>query len=416
MSTAQKWFVSDGEYLASTEDYAVVGRAAGWVKQRLREDYYRGEDHPRPDQAFQTNLRIMFDDPAQDDVLNLDPGHQLLYLDVDSKDPGHQTTCRQLAKENFLEEELEQTNQAKEKLVNYLVDDLHDPNDMEEGEDPAEWSRKNREYVIEMLSHGAGSMSHNLVDYILSLKTDAERDEALRILSGQALRKSPRPVGLLIHATDDCTSETLGKMTGWVAAYHLRNDLITIKRFLSDETHHPLSEKWIDDLPDDGICFHGRPSVFVAKLLELREKLQNKEDALADPQVSARRLLVYYDITRWIVKHWKALAAITQVEDERPMTDEDFGKIKIMRNTIYDLAASINFSYTIPKASDGQRKGVHGFKSMEYALEKHEEFIRDEVLSLKEAGQETAAQNAAKVYGEILGKLQQFNMDPDKPL
>ena len=417
MSTAKKWFVSDREYLASVEDYAVVGRSAAQVKNLMREDdplLDADHDDDTSHGVFETNLQKVFDDPTQEDVLHLSAGHQLLYVDVDCKNSDHQTACRQLTEGDFLDEELEQTKQAKEKITDYLVN-LHEPKNMK-GEDPEEWARKNREYVVRLISWGAGSMSHRLVDYVMGLKTDAERDEALRILSGQALRKSPRPVGLLISVTDDLTSEEAGKKTGWVAAYLLRNDLITIKRFLADETHHPLSDKWSDDLPDDGICFHGRPSVFVAKLLELREVLQNKQEALANPQIFGHRLRVYFNIAQWLIKHWKALASLTQVIDERPTTDEDLTKIKIMLNTIYDLSSSIKFSYAIPKAPAGQLKAIREFEKMQVAMETQEDFIREEAIRFKEVGQEIAAQNTANLYGEMLEKLQRFNMDPEKPL
>ncbi|KAL8954450.1 MAG: hypothetical protein Q9183_007115 [Haloplaca sp. 2 TL-2023] len=426
MSTAKKWFVSDGEYWASVEDYAVVGRLATQIQRILSGvDYccdgdcaaHGDDDKPR---VFQTTLEKVIDYPTWAYFSkDLFAGYQLLYLDVDCKNPEHQKACRQLTKEDFLDEELESTKQAREKIIDYMME--NDPKDvMGQGEEGLrlglrEWP-KDRDFHEQTISWFAGHLQPAKIDYIMGLKADAERDEALKVLSCQGLRKSPRPVGVLISVVDDLTSEEVGKRTGWVAAYHLRNDTMTIKRFLADETHHPFSDKWVDDLPNDGICFHGRPSAFVAKLVELREKLQSKKDALADPQIFGHRLLVYFDIAQWFGMHWKALASLTQVGDERPMTDEDLTKIKTMLITIYDLSSCIEFSPTVPKAPAGQRKAGKEFRKMQATMEKREEFLRKEAIALKEAGQEIAAQNAASLYGETLEKLKRFNMDPEKPL
>ncbi|KAL8700411.1 MAG: hypothetical protein Q9201_005458 [Fulgogasparrea decipioides] len=424
MSVAGKWFVPDTEFLAAKEDYAVVGEPAAYIRRLLREESSYPENDPDHEgeslSASVTNKEREW--TIQDelngfdygDVFGIGAGRQLLYADVDRDDPEHRNISQRIANEGSLKEKSEKNEEAKKKVIDYLVG-LHDPVDREESESVEEWTRKNRAYVVKLISKSYGIISHKLVNYLLSIDNEADRRETLVGLSGQALRKTQRPVLLYIGMIDDCTSEELGNRRGWAIAYDFYIDHLIIKPFLADETHHPLAEKWNIELPEDGISFSGRPSTFVGRLLKLHADVEGKEYQ-KDPRTFGHKILVYYHVLEWLIEHWKPLASIKQVEGESPMTDHDLTKLKFLLDFIEEESAHIPCPYKLQKPPAGKPGTIREFAHMQTTLEDYEEIIRGEVIKAKEAGRETAAQNAAKLYGQMLEQLRSFNLEPEKEI
>ncbi|KAL8728250.1 MAG: hypothetical protein Q9181_005416 [Wetmoreana brouardii] len=424
MSATSKWFVPDTEFLAAKEDYAVVGEPAAYIRRLLREESsYPENDSDHEDESLsasvtnkerESTIQNELNEFDYGDIFGIGAGRRLLYADVDRDDPEHRNICQRIANEGSLKEMSEKSKEAKEKIIEHLVG-LHDPGDREESESVEEWTRKNRAYVVKLISMSHGLMSRKLVNYVLSIDNEADRREILVGLSGQALRKTQRPVLLYIGMVDDCSSEEVGNRKGWAIAYDFYIDHLIIKPFLADESHHPLAEKWNIELPEDGISFSGRPSAFIGRLLKLHADIESKEYE-KDPLAFGHRMLVYYHVLEWIIENWKPLASIKQAEGESPMIDDDLTKLNILLDLIEEESAHIQCPYKLQKAPVGKPGTIREFAHMQTTLEDYEEIIRGQVIKAKEAGRETAAQNAAKLYGQMLEQLRSFNMDPDKEL
>ncbi|KAL8718752.1 MAG: hypothetical protein Q9225_004149 [Loekoesia sp. 1 TL-2023] len=432
MSSSSFWFAPDAEYYAATEDYAIVNESASWVRRGLYEEelFLHDDDENSNDgendlgKECKLTLRDVLTDPiAYGNCLGLRTDTQLLYADVDSNDPSHLEINKRVAKEGFLEEESDRSKKTKENLIDHLVSLSHKPldsydsdygdiDDVDEVDDPDEAKAK-RERILRALERTHGLVSPRKVDYILSLEDEGDRREVLNICSNQAIRKLQRPVILLVGMVEEPSAEESKTKKGWAIVYNLYNNRITVKPFLSDETHHPLAEKWDADLPDDGISLTGHPSAFVEKILQLQAEIESKKHE-EDPLTYASRILVYYLIAKWLVRHWKALTGIKQADDVAAMTDEGLEKVNEAKGIM--LAKSARIELPSKKQQPTAKKAIRSFGFLLSDLEDYEMTIRSEAVKAKEAGNEAAAENAAKLYDQLREQLQAFNMDPEKEL
>ncbi|KAI4125505.1 MAG: hypothetical protein LQ338_004207 [Usnochroma carphineum] len=412
MSTSSFWFVPDEEYFAATEDCAVVNEPASSARRRFFEDIvdFRDDDTLVGEQEYRTTFNDEINDPlSYGDCYGFGVDIQLLYADVDRNDPGHKEIGKRAAKEGLREEDKEETEDVSEKLISNMLKCLHFREEVDDGTKLSKEERRTK--IIEYLRIPHVGLSARRVDYILGTKSEEERRELLSVFSGQYRRRTQRPVVLLVGMIDKYSTEELGSKEGWAVAYNFYDNHLVIKPFFADVNHHPLAEKWDMELPDDGISFRGRPSAFVAKLLQLHEDLENKAHD-ENPIAYGYRMLAYYHVAWWVVEHWEALAEIKQVEGEAPMTDQQRTQVKDLMKLMLKVSANIEFPYK--KQKPAERKSITSFKHLQVDLENLEDAIRSEAIEAKEAGNEAAANNAAKFYTKLLEQLQSFNMDPEK--
>ncbi|KAL8774190.1 MAG: hypothetical protein Q9194_004112, partial [Teloschistes cf. exilis] len=383
-------FVPDAEFFASTEDYAIVGQPENMIHPLvgnyeegfLEQDFLHDEDEEAQEHENITHL---------------------LYADVDCNDPEHKTIRRRVAVEGCLKEESEKSKEAREKLIEHLViANLSHLSVEETGECTAE----ERENTTKLLEHAPGMMSRKTVDYILSLEDKGERRETLNVLSGQHLRKTQRPVLLLIGMVEKHSMEEVETNEGWAIAYNFYEDRLIIKPFFSDKAHHSLAEKCDTDLPANGISFSGRPSGVVERFWKIHGDIQKKEHD-KDTTAFSYRVLVTLFTTLCAIKHAEGDNSPTLSKDEKP-------KAKEAVMTILEAMDKVKLNRKTRKPDEEDAFGV--FKHMQGLLEINEPPIRRDVVKVKEAGREVAAQNAAKLYGRFLEQLRSFNLDPEKEM
>lgn len=227
------------------------------------------------------------------------------------------------------------------------------------------------------------------------------------------MRKLQRPVILLVGMVEKPSAEESETKRGWAIVYNLYNNRVTVKPFLSDKTHHPLAEKWDVDLPDDGISLTGHPSAFVEKILQLQADIKSKKHG-RDPLTYGSRILVYYLIAKWLVRHWKALTGIKKADDVAAMTDEELETVNEAKGIM--LAKSARIELPSKKQQRTAKKAIRAFGFLLSDLEDYEMAIRSKAVRAKEAGNEAAAKNAAKLYSQLWEQLQAFDIDPEKGL
>ncbi|KAI4100529.1 MAG: hypothetical protein L6R37_005396 [Teloschistes peruensis] len=420
MSTASKWFVPDAEFFASTEDYALVGQPENMIhplvghyeEDFLEQYFFHNEDEEAQEHENITVAKEFSQSRSFGDIFGLGHSQQLLYADVDCSDPEHKTIRRRVAVEGCLKEESQKSKEAREKLIEHLViANLSHLSVEEVGECTAE----EREDPIQLLEDSPGMVSRKTVDYILSLEDKGERRETLNVLSGQHLRKIQRSVLLLIGMVEKHSMEEVETNEGWAIAYNFYEDRLIIKPFFSDKAHHPLAEKWDTDLPDDGISFSGRPSGIVERFWKIHGDIQKKEQE-KDTTAFSYRVLVTLFTMRWIREHWQTLCAIKYAEgDNSPtLSKDEKPKVKEAVMTILEAMDKVKLDRKTRKPDEEDAFGV--FKHMQGLLEINEPPIRRDVVKVKEAGREVAAQNAAKLYGRLLEQLRSFNLDPEKEI
>lgn len=419
MSRASLWFVSDEEFDIATEDYALVNESASWLQNGLADNStYVGDDDDFDDEHYdEEGRRLTFQDVAKNIVsytnsFALNAGSQLIYADVDGDDKIHRDINTRVAKQGFLDEAPEKCKQAREKLIHYLVQIPYDRH-VEEGrgsspEPDAEEKRKDTEAE---LRRNKGLVSPRIIDYLISLEKDEDQEATLSVLSNQALRKTYRPVMLLIGMIDKGSARKPGSKEGWAIAYNFHTNCITIKPYLFDDSHHPLAERWDAELPKDDICFSGQPSDFVGKLSQLTADNKSKDPVKKGVEYGFR-ILVHYFVAHWIVCHGKALTKIPAVGGKAAMTDEELEKVKEAMRAILKESANIDFPEKVQHPTT--RQPIDMFLHLQRDLEGWEPIIRKQAIKAQEAGDEETAHKAAELYENLWQQLQAFNMSPEK--
>ncbi|KAL8828614.1 MAG: hypothetical protein Q9170_006525 [Blastenia crenularia] len=442
MTSTEFWFASDAEYYAATEDCAVVGKPASWVKGSLHDHGLDYEDLNEVYDDLDDDDGVWDDDPqgfskesesALSDALTrmyryanamgLERDKHLLYADVTDED--HVEISKRVAKAGFLEEENNKSKEAREKLIDHLADpQYHIPacnnldSDDEETDEEADVPEARRKCARTNLEHAYGRLSARIVEYIISIQDGDERREVLNIYSNQHLRKLQRPVVLLVGMLEKPPADSPNsRKEGWAIGYDFYKNIVVVKPFLFDKNHHPLAEKWDMDHPNDGICMNGSPTAAIGKIMQLKEDIHSKAHE-KDPLTYTHKILVYYLLGAWLLRHWKALASGKQEYDGAApaltIGGHKFEELSEARGLMLTAAREMENPYA--KTQPAPEKILEGFKYLQSELEHHEMSIRREAVRAKEAGNETAAKNAAKLYGQLLEQLQAFNMNPEKEL
>ncbi|KAL8766557.1 MAG: hypothetical protein Q9209_006700 [Squamulea sp. 1 TL-2023] len=411
MSATSKWFAPANVYLAATEDYAVVGESALYIKNHLIDDptyhnldgFLHGGPEPR--------LVDMLEHPLlYGDIFRDEDGPRLVYADVNRDNEEHQRKWKNAAKAGVLEEESDKIKEAKKKLFEDLS--THYQYCASEESDEDKLPESNHEQLkasIEESHERTGHVSRTMIDHVLKLKDEGDRRDVLTFLSRQHRRKSQRPVLLLIGMVEKFSE---GVKEGWLIGYDFYTNNIIIKPYHAvNTTQHPLAEKWDVDVPEDGVSWKGRPAEFVIKKIHSRAN-PDKDLESADAISSyGYQLLAYYSIARWIFIHWDAVASIEPLmgEDERQ-------KLRKACETMVEQSEDVLFPYKRPEKEGAWAKPMPTFEYMQTLLEDYEMNVRFDALKAKEAGKEDVAQNVAKLYEQLLLQLQSFNANPEKPL
>ncbi|KAI4240566.1 MAG: hypothetical protein L6R40_005054 [Gallowayella cf. fulva] len=428
MSTARRWFVPGTEFLTATEDYAIVGQLAASVQNHLLNDWtFDPWEYDTPQEGENRVFSDKLDHPmACGYCFGFIKDPILLYADVDRNDNEHQEMCKAIAEQGFLAEEDEKSKEAQRKLLDHLSTFYEDSDSdgSEAGGDvgentPVEAKLEDRVASMAEILTRTGFVTGRMIDYLLQLKGEANRRDLLTVLTRQQRRKTQRPVMLLIGTVD----KHLGDVKeGWVAAYDFYDNRIIIKPYLADKTQHPLAEKWDIELPDDGISFSGRPSELVGNLLQLQTQLEDEEwckNQIEDQdksQILGFRMLVYDSVAGWLLSYWDAVTNIEQIDGETPLKKEDSHKIRKLKHTIGDKTSAIEFHYEDQQSPVVSKSSIPTLRYMQMMLEDYEVNVRSDAIKAKEEGKETVAENAAKLYGQLLEQLQSFNLDPEKAL
>ena len=421
-STASRWFVPAEEYLAATEDYAVVGDSAYFVKNHLIDDptYYDILDGALAEDR-EARLIDVLDDPLfHGDIYGTGEGERLVYADVDRDSEEHRQLWKAVAKAGSLEEESAEIKEAKKKLFEHLSAQCHCCSGESSDEDESPESKnEERAASIKKTHERTGHVSSKMIDYVLKLEREQARRNVLTILSRQDRRKSQRPVMLLVGMIDKFSE---GVKEGWLIGYDFYANNIIIKPYHADDrTQHPLAKKWDIDLPDDGVSWKGHPAVFVVdKLFELQTEIENSKNI--EHQTDGKdesysfKLLAYVSVGSWILKHWDAVASIKQTDGTTPLKDEERRRFRAVDNAIDVEAGKLPFPFKKRHRQDVSASSVPTMQSTQRMLEDCEMNVRRDALRAKDAGKENVAQNVAKLYEQLLGRLQSFNLNPEKPL
>ncbi|MCJ1299792.1 hypothetical protein MMC08_002585 [Hypocenomyce scalaris] len=393
--TAARWFVNNAEWAASTSDYAVVAHSAASVRSSLQ-DY-----DENPPFGFEKNfIGLIAEIEYRSSPYELAGEGSLVYADVNQADPGHRAQLlSKWARKALLEEKEEGTKRAAKGLYPMLV--KHWENFVIEGNNEDERMEK----VLKMESQG--DIGPEVVDYILRVKDAKEREECLRLLSGQAMMKSPRKVLMLIGMLDSYQTEQLGVTQGWVSAYDLVDHELIIKPFVSKDGHHPLGDRWKDMPVDDGVSFRGTPATFTKKI--------TRRSPSEDSPNSGFKMAVYTQVARWMLRYWDSLEAIKTPHDTTTLNDDKksavTASIESWRKALWELEFPNK-----EKAADDRPLPLPSFQYIQQYLEEEEYHIREDALYGREHGKPGVAERIAKLYGEMLERLRLFNEDPENHL
>ncbi|KAL8652265.1 MAG: hypothetical protein Q9210_002783 [Variospora velana] len=417
MPATEFWFGPDEEFFAAIEDYALVGKTATWVREELQEkedildDKFGYDSDCYDDEERVRERKLTFKDVIWGWVpfghnFSMLRDMQLLYGDVDHKNPAHKDLNIRIAKEGLFEEESEKSKEARKKLISHITNisgENHGKNlDVDEHLGYRTEIRENQEVETFMSRDG---ISPKIVDYIIGLEEEGDREAILSVLSNQHLRKTQRQLLLLVDVVTSGPVTATGR-TGWAIAYNFHEKRVIIKPCVFDKAHHPLAEKWDVELPNDRMCFSGHPSALVDKLLQLHADIKGNEHE-KDPLKYGFRMLVYHAVGSWLVRHWKSLGGMPEKHGNAALTDEKLSQSKEALTAIIEAAGCIDF----PEAREETRprRPSERFLFLQNDLEDCEEGYREEALRAKASGKEDLATRMAELYSSVLEQLHAFN-------
>lgn len=383
---AARWFVSDSEWAALNADYALVHENAAAVHRTLQE---YNEDPPFKSYAsYRDFLEDMKDRPSPFYVFT---EGSLLFADVDQHNPRHQKQVLAWAKEPLLKTKAKDTITAETALLSV-------------------WGgRTTAENLVKSVMAWEG-LRDVFVSYIMNADDKTHRQECLRVLSGQVLRPSPRPILMLVTMVDSTLAPAPASTEGWVCAYDfLANELI-IKPFVAKQGHHPLGDPWSAATVPDGVSFRGSPAKLVKRFSTTVE--------IATWPNGGFSTVVYIRVAKWILRYWDALeVANTNAGGSDAMGEKDKSALVAAITTFKSELAGMDFPVPttetvggeVEKTDKGER--VEGALFLQHYLEDEEDRFRLEALYGREFGPEGVGERIAGFWDELMGLVRAFNED-----
>ncbi|KAI4210483.1 MAG: hypothetical protein LQ351_006634 [Letrouitia transgressa] len=399
--TATRWFISDDEFLAANQDYAVVFEISANVSTA-----FRMHDNGLlrwPPEYFGD----IVDGRDLTDCYLLAGEGRLVYADVDeATDPEHLRPIEN-ARQEQSKEEAPGTAEIREGLVAYLLEESKMYEDDEDHE-YIEPLYPNRNHIIKGFKGDAGIVA--CVEYCL-IQDFETRKILLNVLTEQTRCKSPRPVLLLLGMIDSFQSTQWGRTEGFASAYDFEKNKIIVKPFVSQEGHHPLGESWgvVSSGADDGPCFRCSPVQFVGRFLQLSESLERNA---TDSQNLGFKLMTYYHISVFVNTWWDVLAMIPNLAAAgETFTEAKLEEFKAAQTRIVEAMKKIKFlEQRRPK--NIEQRSVNFFQKIRDMLEEHEIDIRSDALEAKDEGMEKLGTNVAGFYEKLSGLLNGFIKNP----
>ncbi|KAL8898371.1 MAG: hypothetical protein Q9207_006734, partial [Kuettlingeria erythrocarpa] len=394
--TEERWFVTDHEWKAENFDYAIPC----WSSDIIKRDIHAHDHLPEhfgysycPPRNFLEAFKelgygygYMF--THADDIL--------VFSDVDQSNPKHEEEFRaKIASLGRLDEPTEQLKAVWEKLVQHRLkawetEVKDDPMPVEE-----------REAIIrESLDNPNGLASRALLEFITTLDSPKEKQEALFLASGQAYlpASAQRPVIILVSVVDTAQTTTIGESRGYLTGYDVLANKLIIKPFHSNDERYFLADKWsTDDLPADDISFSGTPAEFIKSFHHFATSIPSYEkgDTL---NAQGFKFLVWADVAAWLHQERPFLfdAALKDPLLDGSMTRAGYGEaFKTLRKTFKDVPFPIPVKEAKgeDRVEDELDVQVGNFRDMVEAVEWH---LRGAAVEAKEAGKEEKAVKAAR--------------------
>lgn len=394
-STADRWFVPDKTYYLSTNDYALVRRSTASVHEDLLETDMMRTRFIDAEATFMDEYDGLRFEPCYEFALH----GRLVYADVDDEDPAHkEKVYGEWAKETPIEEDSEKTTEVKKELIK-ACGDVWFPKDNDPENDEEDMSQEERDRWtqrdLKMLTR-QGIIEPPIYSLLLTAKTVQDKEEILNIMSGQTKHPIKRPVLALVDMIDSKQNTEVGQTEGWAIAYDFIKELLVIKPFVSKKGKHPLGGKWYGDVAQDGVSFCGTLHEFAKAYAEFGKTVDagNKDDGF--------KMLVHTVVGGWIDIFGTDLAAAYGPEFHTDLlaVNEATGKIR-------KVMAEIKF----PAVQKNEKPGyeIEPLLWLQSVIESEEAGIRDAAVDAKKQGEEKVAQDAAKLYEDILKMIKDFN-------
>ncbi|KAG7004371.1 hypothetical protein G7Y79_00026g059550 [Physcia stellaris] len=391
--TAKRWFVPD------QEDYALVNIPEAEVRANINQYDNAIRGLPAREQYFSHYLKN--GGGALYNEIFSPSSCPLIYADVDDTKHEH----KQMLREKAIQEDLCQPNadfaSLREKFITALVDG-HEPNPCDdptresEGELRAHYTSRFDAYIL-----NSNVVEDDTARLLFELDSAQDQQHLLEMISGQHLKKTARPVMLLICMIDTHQTTTYGCTEGYAAAIDVPKNLLIIRPFRSDKDTHPLTQPWTSNVPDDGISIACSSSSFVSAYTVMASNLENEHDDF--------KLMVYSQVIQYFLKGWNHIFNFYFLKPEsaakvRTQVEEADAKVwERLSRTPFPVKAK---EWLLPPG------GLVGFRDLQQVLECMEPELRKEAVKAKSDGDDQVAENAAMVFERIMKLIKDFNADP----
>lgn len=408
--TAARWFARDNEFFSTQTDYAFPGRDSAAIKRELRNwDVRLSDDLPW---TYYGYVRRSDSNPCYRSATQ----GALVFADVVVTGERKELVKNIQADNELPKDKLELVKQQertiREKLAKfYRLNPLYNLDVLDE-DDANGLSDKEHARVKQSIRNDGAYLYPEIVNFILSRQTPAEKMSTLRLYSGEGRSKHPRHTIMLIEMVDDAKATRCGESSGYVIAYDFLTDMITIKQWLSSPDHHPLQDPW-SKLTNDGVSWTGHPS-------ELLHQIVSREGLVREHFNYGFALLMRFMAGRWLSCYFEQLGlSSTAAPDGSHYVHAQLGK------ALSSYAAELD-KLDVPGVetdSEGRKKATNYRKprsstqevygEMIDYLESREVDLAEIAVEERNAGKSMAAENLAKFYDGVSRAARALLVEPD---
>ena len=402
--TMQRWSSSDAKWEAVIEDYALVNYSASTTRRLIDAANHR----TRYSQAGVAKPCKCFPEASNDQLdccvyeFMPDQGCVLIYADVDDTEPEHK---QMLAKKVLTEEPLEEEDIRCAGIRKRSIANLQRLGFPREESLTSEDPRK--VVTLHLDNHvfsGPRNLDRNLTRTLFELKSPAERQLFLYMVSRKDRVKEKRPLILLIHMINTEETTMPDSITGYAIGFDVLQGQLIIRSFYSDKCTHPLTSPWTPVDPGDEISFYGTPLEFAHEFF--RELPESR-----DPDLHIK-LLVHAHAVKFLLDHWDGLFRTV-------ISSEDAASLRKEVCNLHTKRIEITKAYRFPvkeEFGDITPAVLQNFQDIRNTLLDREKAFKDNALKAKRDDKEKVAENAAKAYEKLMSTINLFIEDPTKEL
>lgn len=398
--TAARWFARDN-FLLNPTDYAFPGQDCTNIKRDLRGWDTRVDDNlPWTYYGF---VRASDKLPCYECA----PPGALVFADVKGT-AKHKEDVQKIRADNVLTEAEVKLVKQRQRNIREKLATIYKPN---EGDEEDVVSEKDQWMLKHHTKIDGARLRSEVVSFVLSAPTAQAKADVLDLFSGEGRYRRPRPTLMIIQMFDEARATRCGESSGYVIAYDFLSNQIIIKHWKSSLDHHPLSQPWFAEPPNDGVSYLGSPS-------DLLLQLSARKGLVKGSPTYGFGLLTRFMAGRWLFSHFTQLGLVPTAASHESHARlksllskfaEELDTLEVLGVKTDSYGRKKDTNYREPQSDDIQEL----YAELLVHLEGREWGWAAIAVEEREEGNSKAAENLAEFYDRVARTAKTLLIDPE---